>query len=708
MHALYRIIVRLSAIVLLATFGHAALAEVDDLKYSINPLRLSYINGSVSFMRNGAEDWVEARINTPLVVGDALYTGSNAVFELQGEGRAFIRADDDTEVTLVNQTPDFLQLKVTAGLLSLDLRTLPASGYTIEVDTPNAVFTIDHTGYYRVEVDGDVHFITRRGGRAVMTPAGGEAMNILPSEEVVVSEGGDRARAATYVAPEPDSWDRWNDDRTNDLVEAYSERYMPSGVAGARDLDHYGSWRVSDEYGQVWVPDGMASDWVPYSSGRWVWDPYYQWTWIDDNPWGWAPFHYGRWVYLGGYWAWAPGPVVLRRPVYAPALVAFYGVGSHVSVSVGLGGGSVSWIALGWGEPLIPWWGRSGFIGRPWWGGWHGPCVVNRVVVRPTAVVNITNITYANSRVPNAFIATTQERFGRDHMREASFRLRGQERDMDHVRGALPVKPNRASLVADAPRSISPPEQVISRPVVATRRPQESRLPWRTETSAPVTAGQRIVPAPKTVDTRLRRPEPGTETGAERARPPLPSRYEDWRRQARPVSPPAAERTESRSVRAAPVETVNPMRGRELGQPEAPQMPRAAEPQRQSPRGEESPRQPMRSIQPEMAPQPRVGREVAAPAPNPAPARIAPERQPSLPRVESVPQPARVVPTERAAPMRGERQVAPPVMAPIQGEPQSRRIENAPREGRQDLPGVPANRTYRGNQERSEREHQQR
>ena len=28
---------------------------------------------------------------------------------------------------------------------------------SVELDTPNAVFTIDHAGYYRVDVDGEVH-----------------------------------------------------------------------------------------------------------------------------------------------------------------------------------------------------------------------------------------------------------------------------------------------------------------------------------------------------------------------------------------------------------------------------------------------------------------------------------------------------------------------------------------------------------------------
>lgn len=543
-----RIITALLVFMLAAMGSSVAHAQEGDQKAAVNPLRLSYVNGKVSFWRYGAEDWVEARINTPLASGDALYVGKDAELELQAGSRAFIRADDDTQLTLVNQSPDYLQMKVTSGRVSFDLRALPAPGYTVEVDTPNAVYTIAHTGYYRVDVDGDVHFITRRGGQAIMTPAGGDAMSIHPSEEIVV-QGGDVARAETYVAPELDSWDRWNYERTNDLADAVSERYLPSGIAGARDLDHYGSWRVVAEYGPVWVPDAVPYGWVPYSTGRWIWDPYYQWTWIDDAPWGWAPYHYGRWIYLGGYWAWAPGSVVVGRPVYAPALVAFFGVTPQVSIGIGIGGSGVGWVALSWGEPLLPWWGRPGFIGRPWWGGWGGPRVVNNVVVRQTTTINVTKITYANTRVPNAVFATSSDHFGRGHEREAPVRLREPDKELKHIQGALPVKPSPASLVGGAPKGARPPEQMLSRPVVATRRPQEPKLPWRSEAPRPAAkaAEPRYVPAPKRPAADLRRPEFGAQTGPERERPPLPPRYEERKRQPAPATPPAVVR-EQRAI----------------------------------------------------------------------------------------------------------------------------------------------------------------
>src|SRR5262245_6923982 len=85
------------------------------------PPRLSYVNGEVSYWRPGAADWAPAQINTAMAPGDETYTGNGGNLELQVGARAFVRAWGDTQLGLVNQEPDFVQLKVTAGHVSLDL-----------------------------------------------------------------------------------------------------------------------------------------------------------------------------------------------------------------------------------------------------------------------------------------------------------------------------------------------------------------------------------------------------------------------------------------------------------------------------------------------------------------------------------------------------------------------------------------------------------
>ena len=145
---------------------------------------------------------------------------------------------------------------------------------------------------------------------------------------------------------------------------------QPQGVApppvvaampGGDDLAEYGSWSDSPDYGQVWYPE-VAQDWVPYREGRWAYVAPWGWTWVDSAPWGFAPFHYGRWVEAGGRWGWIPGAGVgVPRPVYAPALVTFLGVGAIAGIGIGaaLAGGRVGWFPLGPREPFHPWYRAS-------------------------------------------------------------------------------------------------------------------------------------------------------------------------------------------------------------------------------------------------------------------------------------------------------------------------------------------------------------
>ncbi len=433
------------------------------------PPRLSFTDGDVSFWRPGAEDWAPAKVNTPIAAGDSLYTGDGGNLELQVGPSAFVRAGGGTELGLESLENDLQQFKLTSGHAAVDARRLP-KGQAIEVDTPNGALTIDRPGYYRIDVDENrTTYAARRGGVATLVPANGEATEIGADRQIVL-EGSDNPELTQSAATDPDDWDRWNLDRGERASQpARSSRYAPD-VAGAEDLDQYGEWRDEPRYGHVWVPHEVPSDWAPYSTGRWVWDPYYGWSWVDDAPWGWAPYHYGRWVYAGGYWGWAPGPVVVA-PVYSPALVAFFG--PSVGVSIGVPFPFVSWVALGWGEPIIPWWGGVGFVGTCWWGGWGGPRIVNNVVIQHNTFVNVRNVTvFQNQHVRNAMIGVYRDHFGRggvDHVRLTA----NDAQRLHPIHGRLGVNPTPASLVAKEGHAIRPPQAVHARPVVATRPPQD-------------------------------------------------------------------------------------------------------------------------------------------------------------------------------------------------------------------------------------------
>jgi len=455
---------------LLMTGAPARAALDDSLGFERTPPRLSFVEGDVSFFRPGDQSWEPASVNTPLAAGDELYAAEAAKLEIQIGARAYLRAGEETQLALTSLEPDFLQISVPEGHVSLDLRSVKPS-QTFEIETPNASFRIENSGYYRVEVTDDAtSFITRRGGRARVTPASGAEAALVAGEQVVIS-GGDAPQLATYAAPDLDAWDRWNYARTEAQLDVASARYVPDGVYGVDDLDRHGSWRTVPNYGSIWVPRGVAAGWAPYSTGRWIHDPHYGWSWVDAAPWGWAPYHYGRWVHVSGYWGWAPGPVVVR-PRYAPALVAFFG-GGGLSVGVSIGLPHIGWLALGWGEPIVPWWGPRGVRGVPHWAGWGGPRIVNNVVVNRRTVIHVNDIRhYRHRHARNAFVAVDRKHFGRRGVADRRIREARVEK-YAHVRGDLKLRPARERRLASNRAAQRPPRERHERSSVAKRRPQE-------------------------------------------------------------------------------------------------------------------------------------------------------------------------------------------------------------------------------------------
>jgi hypothetical protein len=606
----------------------------------VTPARLSYLYGEVSFWRPGAQEWTPAKVNMPLAPGDLLYTGPGGNIEIQVGPRAFVRASEGTHLGLDNQEPDFVQFRVTAGHAALDVREL-AAGHTVELDTPHGAFTVERPGYYHAEVTQEsTAFDTHRGGSATATPAGGAATPVAANQQVVIT-GTDSPRVEMAAAPPLSAWDRWNYQRTDYLLQPATTHYVSPAVYGGEALNQHGDWRTVETYGAVWVPATVPVGWVPYSTGRWIWDPRFGWTWLDDAPWGWAPYHYGRWVFVGNYWAWAPGPVVVR-PVYAPALVVFLGGGVAVSV-----GRPLYWAPLGWGEPVIPWWGRPGFVGVAWWGGWGGPRVVNNVVVNRTTNINVTNITvYRNVHVTNAVVGVPAERFGQGQVQPTRIN-QAQVQELTPVRGALAVRPVAASVQPATGVAAQPPAAIQARPVVATRAPRDLRPALQaqglatTPAVAPA-APPRLVPSPRSVS-----PSANTAVAPE-GRPARTPRTVPGI--AGQTVPGPVEKKSSAAEQASP--------------PPSPGSPKAAPPQPRdttrsdSPSGPDTRREkraiavPERGRQ-ESPPPARPAQEVAAPRhlpPPPAPPPVAQKRERE--EVRPAPQPPRPAPApaERPAP----------------------------------------------------------
>jgi hypothetical protein len=521
-----------------------AQAPTDTSRWDLTPPRVSYLTGEVSFWRPGVNDWAPGQLNTPLAPGDALHVGVDGAVEVQVGPGDFVRAAAGSQLGFDRQDAESVQFRVAVGYAAVDRHDLPR-GHAVVLATPNAAaITIDQAGSYRIGVSAEATTVVAfAGGSARVTTADGRSVSVGPGQQVVLT-GAESPAITISGAPAPSAWDRWSDQRAESIRVVASAPYVPPGVYGAEELDRHGTWSAVEPYGPLWIPTTVPAGWAPYTSGRWIWDPRYGWTWLDDAAWGWAPFHYGRWVFIRETWGWVPGPIV-ARPTYAPALVAFLD-GPVVPAR------PVCWVALGWGEPVRPWWGGPGFAGRPWWGGWGGPRIVNNVVVNHTTVVTGRDVTvYRNTGVPNAVVAVPAERFGRDPVARARIDRIDAPR-LTPARGPAPVRPVVARVAPADPRGprdrdgLRPPARPATPPSTARSASRQAAEPGRPERLVPGRRAPALAAPPRAQAPAppVRRPAPPPAV----ARPPAgnhPLRLENARldrtpARAVPASPPAS------------------------------------------------------------------------------------------------------------------------------------------------------------------------
>jgi hypothetical protein len=434
--------------------------------------RLGYMNGAVSFSPAGENDWVQATINRPLTTGDRLWADAGARAEIQ-IGGAMIRMNAGTGVSVLNLDDQIAQLQLTQGALNVRVRRLEPN-QVFEVDTPNLAFTLRQPGEYRIEVDpeGNATTIVVRKGQGEVY--GEDAAYVIDSRQPYRFTG-TGLREYQYVdAPRVDEFDRWSSDRDRSYDNSGSARYVSQDVVGYQDLDANGTWRADATYGNVWIPNRVAADWAPYRDGHWAWVDPWGWTWVDDAPWGFAVSHYGRWTNLSGTWGWVPGPV-RTRAYYAPALVAFVG-GSNFQLAISGGNvGGVAWFPLGPREVYRP----SYAVSRGYFENINrSNTVINNTVINNYYNnSNVTNVVYANRRVPGAVVAVPTTAFVQSQpVSRAAVRVTREMVASAPVAVIAPVAPTERSVRGAAAPGEKPPPRVFERPVVARATPPAAHV----------------------------------------------------------------------------------------------------------------------------------------------------------------------------------------------------------------------------------------
>lgn len=344
-----------------AQMGAAVFAASQQQQQSGDPParvgRLARATGSVSFHTAEADQWSPAQTNYPVSSGDAFWTEPNGQAELQIDASR-IQLAGDAEFVVGQLDENGLQATQGQGEAYLHLRGVrPNEVWSVQ--TPRGLVTLAGNGRYAI-VAGDTQSpttVTVLDGSAQVT---GPDLNLQVGPNQGATITGSDTFQGTLGPAQQDAF-----------VTAMLQREQPppapavapppvvASMPGGDDLAAYGMWSEAPEYGQVWYPH-VAVGWVPYREGHWAWVPPWGWTWVDDEPWGFAPFHYGRWVQIGGRWAWTPGMVaVAEPPVYAPALVTFFGVAAGVGIATALASGTIGWCPLGPREAYHPWYHAS-------------------------------------------------------------------------------------------------------------------------------------------------------------------------------------------------------------------------------------------------------------------------------------------------------------------------------------------------------------
>ena len=352
--------------------------------------RLARTIGAVSFHAEGAERWDLALVNYPVTNGYSFWAEPLAQADIEiSASRLVMDGTTELDINVIDERS--VTTTLAQGQLYLRLRGLTADE-SYSVQTPRGTVMLRADGRYLITAGdtGNPSRVIVLQGRAQV--GGADFRLDLAANQAAMIEGTSRFTVRMTAIPQDRFLQAQLEREQSFERQAVVAPALVRSMPGGDQLAAHGSWQNSQQYGQIWYPR-VEANWQPYRDGRWVWVQPWGWTWVDNAPWGFAPSHYGRWVRIGGRWAWSPGVRESHgaqgRPVYAPAMVSFLDVGSAIGVGVGVAAASVAWVPLGYNEPYRPWYRVSDTYVRN---------------VNVTNVTNVNNVRIENNTVTNVTI----------------------------------------------------------------------------------------------------------------------------------------------------------------------------------------------------------------------------------------------------------------------------------------------------------------
>jgi hypothetical protein len=107
--------------------------------------KVKEVEGSLSVLRAGNEQWREARPNMPLKVGDQLATRAESFGVIEYATGVVLRLDENTKVVLTAADEKGAKTMASAGNVWVNMRKLVSQGNEFELSSPTATAAIRGT-----------------------------------------------------------------------------------------------------------------------------------------------------------------------------------------------------------------------------------------------------------------------------------------------------------------------------------------------------------------------------------------------------------------------------------------------------------------------------------------------------------------------------------------------------------------------------------
>jgi hypothetical protein len=336
------------------------------------------VEGKVSTYVLEEEEWVATVKDAPFGIDDAIYSDKGGRAEIIMPNNTWVRIDRDTRIQLIALGYDVTEIDMDSGVARFYnkgsdavIKARTAFGYVMASGDTTFDMEVGDESVEVVVLEGTVYFVHSTSETKFEVIAGSTSI-VANGRQVIAGE----AHTDPY-------WHAWN--RKRDAlwakrmrVKGKSVKYLPPRLHhDAYVLEEHGRWErvyYHGAYHYFWRPLYVSVGWAPFTVGRWVvW--YEDHTWIPHEPFGYVTHHYGNWVFVGGFWYWAPPVSYVRVHIGRPL----------VNIGFAWYPGRVAWIHfgvhVGW-VPLAPW--------EPYYCHHHwGPRVVTVKHVNITKIKNL-------------------------------------------------------------------------------------------------------------------------------------------------------------------------------------------------------------------------------------------------------------------------------------------------------------------------------